>query len=136
MKGWIRRLALSLGFLLMAGCGSAGAAGEIDIDLDSFSDTVMFAEVTNLLTEPEEAVGKTIRVSGELTFGEGGGQLFCLVTDPTGCCEENIEFEPEQEDVLEEREIMEGDEITVRGVFDTYLSGKNVRCILREAVLE
>ena len=73
--------------LLCAGCGSAAPQTEqtavvtesnasIDIDLLHMSSTMIYSEVSQIISEPTNYIGKTIRAKG--TFRENNGYYFSV----------------------------------------------------------
>ena len=132
-----------------AACGGGDASGgssepekadisyeDIDMDLAAMSDTVMYSVVTDMAENPEEYMGRTIKITGSFAsmyVEEQGKTLYaCLIQDATACCSQGLEFEPTEEtdDSLEQ-----GSKITVVGVLDTYEEGDVTYCTLRNAVM-
>lgn len=98
---------------------------EVDVDLTQLTSTLVYAEVYNMATKPQDYVGKTVRMQGSLVYQVlGDGQvnpdyLACLISDATACCAQGVEFvlaQPPQEYP------QLGSQITVTGVFSTYES--------------
>ena len=115
---------------------SGQSSGGIDVDLAALSGTMVYAEVYHMLTEPEQYIGKTVRMSGQCNvyYDEVTDKTYysCIIKDATACCAQGIEFElADGYDIPEE-----GDEICVEGVFDIYLEGENSYCTLRNAKLD
>ena len=115
---------------------SGQSSGGIDADLAALSGTMVYAEVYHMLTEPEQYIGKTVRMSGQCNVyhDEVTDKTYysCIIKDATACCAQGIEFElADGYDIPEE-----GDEICVEGVFDIYLEGENSYCTLRNAKLD
>ncbi|MBR0280184.1 MAG: hypothetical protein IJQ81_01160 [Oscillibacter sp.] len=102
----------------------------IDVDLTRLNSTMIFSEVNRMMYEPEEFLGKTIRMAGQfaLAFGydEDGEvnpeQVYfaCIIPDATACCSSGIEFERDGVYRYPEDYPEEGDDITVTGVFEMY----------------
>ena len=117
-----RLIALAAALLLLAGCGDSGA-GEYDVDLTHMSATMVYSEVFDMLSVPENYMGKTVRMDGLFTGyrdPESGRYYYaCIIQYATDCCAPGIEFvlaEPrDPEDYPRE-----GDFITVSGTFDAY----------------
>ena len=56
----------------------------------------------------------------------------CIIRDATACCAQGIEFVP-----LDESDCpLEGDDVTVTGVFSTYYEGPDLYCTLLDAQVE
>ncbi len=117
---------------------TTGSEG-IDIDLTTLSSTMVYSEVYNIMTSPQEYIGKTIKMKGELSFfpgGESGKNYFtCIIKDATACCAQGIEFELTDDYIYPDDYPEDGDEITVAGTFDLYQEGGYTYGTLRDAVL-
>ncbi|NLG24356.1 MAG: hypothetical protein GX558_03305 [Clostridiales bacterium] len=104
----IQRLAALLAAvcLLLAGCGSAPAAGgvaptsdaasPVQNDLTQMSGTMVYSYVFAMLTAPEDYVGQSFRIRGAYSqmADETTGQVyhFVVVADATECCAQGLEF--------------------------------------------
>ena len=68
----------------------------IDMDLSRLSGTFVYAQIYNLMTDPEPWLGKIIRVAGYYSFydDQEHGIVYhaCIVPDATACCAQGIEF--------------------------------------------
>ncbi|MDD6211747.1 MAG: hypothetical protein PUB22_01135 [Clostridiales bacterium] len=75
----------------------------IDLDLTSLSSTMVYAEVYNMMSAPEDYIGKTVKMKGQFTYyqayDEKGNpvpdQLYfaCLIADAAACCSQGLEIE-------------------------------------------
>ena len=94
----------------------------VDADLTELSSTMVYSEVYAMMTEPENYIGKTVKMHGNFATQEYNGQrLFaCIVQDATACCAQGLEFEPESTLSYSEDYPEPGAEITVTGTFDSY----------------
>ncbi len=95
----------------------------VDVDLTQLSSTMVYSEVFAMVYEPEEYMGKTVKMNGEFSVFEGvGGQLYftCIVKDATACCAQGLEFELDGDYVFPDDYPEPGSEITVLGTFDKY----------------
>jgi hypothetical protein len=110
---------------------------EVDVDLTKMTSNMVYAEVYNMLVNPEAYIGKTIRMEGLYTVfeDEETGEVYhgCIVQDATACCASGIEFRSAKELVYPDEYPWEGEEILVIGVFDTYLDGEDLYCTLTDA---
>lgn len=130
--------------LALAGCGQAApeatvattapapsetqAASQTSsyVDLTGLSSTMVYAEVFNMTTFPEDYIGKTVKMRGQFSTGRlyaqdgtDGSMVFsCIIQDATSCCAQGIPFDlagpfsyPEDYPEL-------GDQITVVGTFE------------------
>lgn len=70
--------------------------GKVDVDLTKMSTTMVYAEVFNMLIEPENYEGKMIKAKGNFNIftNENNGETYyaILIKDATQCCQEGIEF--------------------------------------------
>lgn len=110
----------------------------VDVDLTKLSSTMVYSEVYAMVYEPEQYMGKTVKMNGLFSSFEGAaGQVYytCIVQDATACCAQGLEFELRDVDGYPEH----GTEITVIGTFDTYQEEYNgnyyLYIILRDAEL-
>ena len=107
-----------------SGDGIEQGDGGIDLDLSEMSGTVVYAQVYDMMAEPEAYLGSRVRVKGRLSYyrdEESGKEYFAaVIADATACCAQGIEFVwagthryPDDYPPLDT-------EVTVTGVFDTY----------------
>ena len=92
---------------------------DVDLDLTKASATIVYAQVFNMLVEPEEYEGKKIRIKGFSNFytndfGDTG--YSCIVMDATACCAQGLEFVP----VAGVTKPKDDQEIIVTGDFEMY----------------
>ena len=117
--------------------GSFARAAAVDIDLTKMSSTMVYSTVFNMVNNPANFVGKTMRMRGEYTTYHisinDPTQIIhaCLVRDAAGCCSQGLEF------VLSDGNYPSGaNEITVVGTIAVQkIDGKYV-CYLKSATLE
>ena len=67
----------------------------VDIDLTRMNANMVYAEVFNMLIEPEFYEGKTVRIRGSLHIPEqleGAPPYSCIVWDATACCPAGLGF--------------------------------------------
>ncbi|MCR5452875.1 MAG: hypothetical protein K6F00_09630 [Lachnospiraceae bacterium] len=111
----------------------------IDIDLTQLSETMVYSEVFNMMMEPDQYKGKTIRMNGTTSYfkDENTGKVYysCVIQDATACCAQGIEFVL-TDDYKPDDYPKDGDNITVTGVFDTYNEDEKTYCTLKDASLE
>ena len=115
-------------------CTSLARAATVDIDLTKMSATMVYSTVFNMVNNPTNFVGKTMRMRGEYTtYPISALETIhaCLVRDAAGCCSQGLEF------VLSNRNYPTGaGEITVVGTIAVQkISGKYV-CYLKNSALE
>ena len=127
-------LLLSL-LLVLSGCGKAPAT-PVDIDLSGMSETMVYSAVFQMAENPEDYVGKTVRMAGMFTsiHSEAMDRDYysCTVRDDKGCCTEGLEFIlPDGQEYPEF-----GDSIVVSGTYEIYEEDGGVYGQLVNAVLE
>lgn len=109
----------------------------IDIDLTVMSATMVYSQVSDIMADPDAYVGKVLKMKGPMTVfhSEETGKYYfgCLIQDATACCAQGIEFELAGEHHYPEDYPPENTEVTVVGVFDTYIEGVGLYCTLRNA---
>ncbi|MBR3018765.1 MAG: hypothetical protein IKH57_17065 [Clostridia bacterium] len=111
----------------------------IDIDLTAMSATMVYSEVYSMLATPENYIGKTVKMNGSFAdyLDEATGNYYCacIIRDATACCSQGIEFVLTDDYVYPDDYPEVGSDVSVVGVFDTYMEGENLYCTLRNAVL-
>ena len=107
--------------------------GKVDVDLTALSSTMVYSEVYNMLTTPENYIGKTVKMAGSYSsfLDESTGAVYrvCMIADATACCAQGMEFV--LKDGMEYPE-METD-ITVVGTFQLYDENGTAYCHLVDA---
>ena len=102
----------------------AAAPVTVDLDLSGMSGTVVYAQVFNLLSNPEEYMGKTIRIAGYYSVYEDTelNKVYhaCVIPDATACCQAGIEFVLAGEHAWPEDYPEPTTEITVTGRLEEY----------------
>lgn len=105
MKKHVSRLIFSLIAVILSVCFLMGAGAEkanlaeplvIDLDLSNMSGTVVYAQVYNMMCDPDSYLGKVIRMAGYYNYfdDQAHGIVYhaCIVPDATACCAQGIEF--------------------------------------------
>lgn len=108
----------------------ASESAGIDIDLTALSSTMVYSEVYNMMVTPENYIGKTVKMRGQLEIAQpldADGNpdphriyFSCVIADATACCAQGIEFVLAGEHEYPEDYPHPGAEITVSGTFRTY----------------
>ncbi|MCR5485444.1 MAG: hypothetical protein K6F09_07600 [Clostridiales bacterium] len=93
----------------------------VDIDLTKMSSTMVYSEVSNIMSEPDKYVGKTIRAKG--SFSENEGYYFIVINDATACCQKGLEFIWAGDHSFPADYPEEWSEIEVSGTFESYFEG-------------
>ena len=109
----------------------------IDVDLTTLSSTMVYAEVYNMYLTPEDYVGKSVKMTGELSIVdlpmEGKVYFSVIIQDALGCCSQGIEFDMGEDYAYPDDYPELGSQVTVVGEFEMYQEGKDVYCRLKEA---
>ena len=96
----------------------------VDLDLSVLSGTVVYAQVYNMMCEPEAWLGKMIRMAGLYNYyndtEHGVVYHACIIQDATACCAQGIEFVWEGEHRWPEEYPEIGTEILVTGELQMY----------------
>ncbi|MGN1015146.1 MAG: hypothetical protein ACI4PM_07310 [Butyricicoccus sp.] len=109
----------------------------IDVDLTTLSSTMVYSEVSNMMTAPDDYVGKTVKMNGQFTIftNQDESQYYyaVVIADATACCQQGLEFvlKGGSDDPNDYPEI--DDEITVVGTFETYDEDGVTYCHLVDA---
>lgn len=100
-------LFLYLGCVLFAGCSGEDVSKsgeesttkereEVDVDLTALSSTLVYAEVYNIMTQPKDYLGKTIKMSGVYSSSyydkTNAYYHFVIIEDVAACCQQGLEF--------------------------------------------
>lgn len=119
---------------------------QIDVDLTTLSSTMVYAEVFNMMMNPGDYIGKTVKMRGAFGIGysykEDGTMdentlvYACVIADATACCSQGIEFILSVEHTYPDDYPELGSEITVVGTFATYEEYSMLFCTLTDAVME
>ena len=113
------------------------SSDEYDCDLTKMSSTRVYSTVYAMLTAPDDYIGKTVRVTGNLNkyTDESTGKTYysVLIADATACCQQGLEFDMGSgfSDYPPENAL-----ITVTGTFGTYMEGNSKYCQLEKATLK
>ena len=93
-----------------------------DVDLTQLSSTMIYSEVYAMVYEPDQYIGKTVKMKGQFATQEyNGARLYaCIVMDAAACCAQGLEFELSENRSFPDDYPEPGAEITVIGTFDTY----------------
>jgi uncharacterized lipoprotein NlpE involved in copper resistance len=94
----------------------------VDVDLTQLSSTMVYSEVYAMVYEPEQYIGKTVKMHGLFATQDYNGERLyaCIVQDATACCAQGLEFEMAEHLVYPDDYPEPGTEITVVGTFDSY----------------
>ena len=119
---------------LLAGCGQ-DAPADAEIDLTKLSSTMVYSELANIVSAPDDYLGKTLKMCGTFSsFHSDQTNLTyysCNVSDVTACCNLGLEFV--LRDGYDYPE--EGAEICIVGTFSSYQEGAQTYFTLLDAAL-
>jgi len=113
-------------FLCGAGAEAPGPEEPLiaDLDLSGMSGTVVYAQVYNMLYDPDAYLGKIIRMAGYYNYydDQAHGIVYhaCIVPDATACCAQGIEFIWAGEHVWPDEYPEIGTDIIVTGRLEMY----------------
>lgn len=96
----------------------------IDIDLTTMSSTMVYSQVSDIMYKPEQYIGQTIKIKGTFAVYEdektGNRYYSVLINDATACCQNGMEFVPNEELKYPDDFPELDTEITVTGTINTY----------------
>ncbi len=149
-------LICALGLLLLSGCSgndqnkvstpassdittSVADVKSVDVDLTVLSSTMVYAEVYNMMTTPDNYLGKTVKMKGQFAVyhDEMTDKYYfaVVIADATACCQQGLEFVLDSESVYPADYPKEGSNITVTGIFGTYDEDGSTYCQLTSATI-
>ena len=105
------------------------------VDLTEMNSTMVYSEVFAMMTEPENYMGKTVKMNGVCNrytdIATGADYYACIITDATACCSQGIEFQLPAGQSYPQM----GTNITVEGTFGSYMEGENEYYVLLNSKL-
>lgn len=112
----------------------------LDVDLTLLSNTMVYAQVYDMITNPDAYIGKKVKMSGNFAYyhdeGTDADYYACIIQDATACCAQGIEFVPVEEENFPEAKPAENEIVTVTGDFDSYYEGDYQYFTLRNASVD
>lgn len=107
---------------LLIGCQStASEESDVDIDISVLSATMAYSQAYIMEQNPEDYVGKTVRISGEYAFYEDTNtnrvRGWAMIADASACCSTGIELALDDSYVYPGDYPSRGDVITAVGTF-------------------
>ncbi len=102
------------------------AAGEenVDVDLTRLSTTIAISEIYNMLVNPDDYMGKTVKMDGQFSYyyNENTDIYYfaCIKQDVTGCCGQALEFALQDEAAFPADYPEVGSDMTLVGTYSTY----------------
>jgi len=123
------------------GNNAAGNEKNAEVDLTLLSSTMIYAQVSNMLANPDEYMGKTIRMNG-LYYSSYYDMTktryhYVVIEDATACCAQGLEFIWNGKHAYPRDYPEENAKIEIIGVFDSYDElGKTYYYIDIDGILE
>ena len=135
-------LSLLLCTAVMSSCGSTGtsevtdasqadasveeqSSQPIDYDLTMMSSTMIYSTVSNMVLYPDVYEGKIVRLEGNFSVyhdDKTNRDIFAaIIPDATACCQQGIEFVLAGEHTYPDDYPQEGQSITLKGCFSSYM---------------
>ncbi|MCR5150787.1 MAG: hypothetical protein K6B52_06140 [Clostridiales bacterium] len=108
---------------------------KFDVDLTTLNSSMVYARVSDMVTNPKEYSGKSVKMSGTYTVYETEARNYyaCIISDATACCSQGLEFLPVKELKYPDDYPPVGTGITVTGIFDIYYEGSKEYYQLKDA---
>lgn len=90
-----------------------------ELDLTGMSGTMLYTMIYNMMKQPDDYLGRTIRVKGQFSayVDEKSGKSYyaCYIADAAGCCAQGLEFLPADALAYPDDFPEPGTDISVRG---------------------
>jgi hypothetical protein len=110
--------------LVLSSDMGAFAERTVDLDLSALSGTVVYSQVYNMVMQPDQYLGQTVRVRGYFSYFQDPETLkeyfAVIIADATACCAQGIEFVWRGEHRYPDDYPPLETEMTVTGEFGTY----------------
>lgn len=109
------------------------------LDLTRLNATMLYAQLYDMVLNPEAYCGKTVRMKGAYAtvMDESTSKRHhaCFISDAAACCAQGVEFVATNAPAYPADYPPAGSTITVQGVFDTYMQDGGQYAYIRDAVL-
>ena len=119
--------------------GSVNAPeASVDVDLSVMDSDMIYATVYQMMSDPEQYVGKTFRIEGKfyVTYDEmtKNQYYYCVIKDATECCAQELEFVwGDGSHIYPDEYPTDGTEVIVDGTFELYMENDSRYCRLANA---
>lgn len=119
--------------------GSVNAPeASVDVDLSVMDSDMIYATVYQMMSDPEQYVGKTFRIEGKfyVTYDEmtKNQYYYCVIKDATECCAQGLEFVwGDGSHIYPDEYPTDGTEVVVDGTFELYMEKDSRYCRLANA---
>ena len=110
----------------------------VDGDLSVLDSDMIYATVYQMMSDPEQYVGKTFRIEGKfyVTYDEmtKNQYYYCVIKDATECCAQGLEFVwGDGSHIYPDEYPTDGTEVIVDGTFELYMENDSRYCRLANA---
>lgn len=110
----------------------------VDVDLSVMDSDMIYATVYQMMSDPEQYVGKTFRIEGKfyVTYDEmtKNQYYYCVIKDATECCAQGVEFVwGDGSHIYPDEYPTDGTEVIVDGTFELYMENDSRYCRLANA---
>lgn len=110
----------------------------VDVDLSVMDSDMIYATVYQIMSDPEQYVGKTFRIEGKfyVTYDEmtKNQYYYCVIKDATECCAQGLEFVwGDGSHIYPDEYPTDGTEVIVDGTFELYMENNSRYCRLANA---
>lgn len=110
----------------------------VDVDLSVMDSDMIYATVYQMMSDPEQYVGKTFRIEGKfyVTYDEmtKNQYYYCVIKDATECCAQGLEFVwGDGSHIYPDEYPTDGTEAIVDGTFELYMENDSRYCRLANA---
>lgn len=119
--------------------GSVNAPeASVYVDLSVMDSDMIYATVYQMMSDPEQYVGKTFRIEGKfyVTYDEmtKNQYYYCVIKDATECCAQGLEFVwGDGSHIYPDEYPTDGTEVVVDGTFELYVENDSRYCRLANA---
>lgn len=119
--------------------GSVNAPeASVDVDLSVMDSDMIYATVYQMMSDPEQYVGKTFWIEGKfyVTYDEmtKNQYYYCVIKDATECCAQGLEFVwGDGSHIYPDEYPNDGTEVIVDGTFELYMENDSRYCRLANA---
>ena len=105
------------------------------MDLSVMDSDMIYATVYQMMSDPEQYVGKTFRIEGKfyVTYDEmtKNQYYYCVIKDATECCAQGLEFVwGDGSHIYPDEYPTDGTEVVVDGTFELYMENDSRYCRL------
>lgn len=110
----------------------------VDVDLSVMDSDMIYATVYQMMSDPEQYVGKTFRIEGKfyVTYDEmtKNQYYYCVIKDAAECCAQGLEFVwGDGSHIYPDEYPTDGTEVIVDGTFELYMENDSRYCRLANA---